>query len=490
MLTINLLISLTLKPLLLMGLAYALFRQDKQRSASHQHLLATVILWSLPLLIGMSFLLPSLPLKTDFFDPHSQSFFTQPWQQLLLSPWVQVLIALYLFVLLFQVFYVLLGMFLLRQIETHAQPFKHGAVLEKLKRLSGCNKPITVKVSDKIHYPQVWGWKRPTLLLPLAANHASKAQLQLMLLHELGHVARNDWIIRQATRFICALFWFLPPVWWLAKQQVELSERATDVWVLERNHRTADYAELLLQSARALKQDLPTEALNGSPLFQRINLLLDPQLDRDAREPQGLALALLMTGLLAVAISVGQVAPRMAQQNNSPFFLTWNGMETRSGTTQSETPNANMDAGALTLNKKDLASVARSPAKPQAENIIVLAERFSAQSEKLRLSTQVEIGNPSLNSVMPIALITPTYPRTAIKRGIEGLVRLEFSINSDGRAENIVALNSPNTLLTNAAMNALSASQFARPRLQGQAFTLTKVTEEYRFQLMHEPPDT
>ncbi|MDN3637675.1 TonB family protein [Simiduia curdlanivorans] len=489
MLTINLLISLTLKPLLLMGLAYALFRQDKQRSASHQHLLATVILWSLPLLIGMSFLLPALPLQTEFFDSSSANLLTQPWQEIVLLPWVQALVAVYLFALLFQIFYLLLGLALLRKIEQSAKDFEQKALLEKLKKLSGCAKPVTVKVSQEIHYPQVWGWKNPTLLLPQAATGASKAQLQLMLLHELGHVARNDWPIRQATRLVCALFWFLPPVWWLAKQQVELSERATDDWVLERNHRTADYAELLLQSAQALKQDLPTEALNGSPLFQRISLLLDPHLDREAREPQSLALALLITGLLALAISSGQVMPKIALQPSSALVLTWQAMETANNKVVTDNPLANQ-LNAAVINKHDFASVARAPAKPQAENMVVLAERYSAEGETLRLSSTVEIGSPGINSVMPIALITPTYPRTAIKRGIEGLVRLEFSINSDGRAENILALSSPNTLLTNAAINALTASQFARPRLQGQAFTLTKVTEEYRFQLTHEPPDT
>ncbi|BFM13474.1 hypothetical protein R50072_36270 [Simiduia litorea] len=489
MLTINLLISFTLKPLLLMGLAYALFRQDSQRSASHQHLLATVILWSLPLLIGMSFLLPPLPLQLDFFDHSSTQVLTQPWPTILLMPWVQVLIAVYVFGLLFQIFYLLLGLLLLHRIEQSAQDFEPKTLLKKLQTLSGCDKPVTVKISQAIHYPQVWGWQSPTLLLPVSAAGTSEAQLKLMLLHELGHVARNDWLIRQTTRLVCALFWFLPPVWWLAKQQVELSERATDDWVLSHNHRTADYAELLLRSAQALKQDLPTEALNGSPLFQRISLLLDPHLDREAREPQSLALALLITGLLAVAISSGQIVPKIAPQPGSTFVLTWQAMEAANHEITTNNSPANQPVAAM-INKHDFASVARAPAKPQAETIVVLAERYSAEEETLRLSSNVEIGSPSINGVMPVALITPTYPRAAIKRGIEGLVRLEFSINSDGRAENILALSSPNTLLTNAAINALSASQFARPRLQGQAFTLTKVTEEYRFQLMHEPPDT
>lgn len=494
MLTVNVLSTLTLKPLLLMALAYVLFRQDQRRSASHQHVLTTAILWGLPCLLLLSFLLPALPFRLTWLAQDVHAFWLQSLGQWVQTPAVQTALALYLFVALFHLFYLALGLHMLKRIERNAIAFEHASTCHLLQHLTGNRQPIAVRVSPDIRTPQVWGWRRPTLLLPPSIATTSPEQVNLILLHELGHVARNDWLIRQMSRVICAVFWFLPPVWWLARRQAALSERATDDWVLRVENRPADYAELLLKSAHSLRQDLPTEALNGSELFQRIQLLLDGNLDRDPRQPEALWLALCVTGLLTLGIGVSQFQPDNSA-HYQPHHSRWTWLKEDVSPGARGEGSAAPGPGAAThlpgARPSDaFTQVLRAPGKPLPEMVSVIAPAYQPEAEPVQWTTDIQVGSPDFRHIMPVQVVTPNYPRRALTRGINGRVVLRFAIDPEGRAIHIETLTSPHPLLSQAAAQALADSRFATPRLNGQAFTLTDVIEEYYFQILADPPDT
>ena len=74
----------------------------------------------------------------------------------------------------------------------------------------------------------------------------------MVLMHELAHVrARATGCSTLAARALCALFWFHPGVWWIARALRDDCELACDDRVIAAGVRRSDYAELLVNVADA-----------------------------------------------------------------------------------------------------------------------------------------------------------------------------------------------------------------------------------------------
>jgi periplasmic protein TonB len=71
------------------------------------------------------------------------------------------------------------------------------------------------------------------------------------------------------------------------------------------------------------------------------------------------------------------------------------------------------------------------------------------------------------SEVMPLNDVRPEYPRYALQRGIEGFVKLAFTINRSGNVENIRVLEAnPRNVFEREARRAASRWRFA-PRTEG-----------------------
>lgn len=91
-------------------------------------------------------------------------------------------------------------------------------------------------------------------------------------------------------------------------------------------------------------------------------------------------------------------------------------------------------------------------------------------------------GNSS--QAMPVVRMEPRYPAIASRDGIEGWVKLSFSINETGGVENIKVLDSnPKRIFDRSAIKALSKWQY-RPELnQGKAVRQENQTVQLDFNL-------
>ncbi len=108
---------------------------------------------------------------------------------------------------------------------------------------------VRLVASRHVSVPVTWGVWRPIVLLPTAALRWPANRLQAVLRHELAHVGAHDAAMRLASRIACALFWFHPGVWWLARRLEADAEEASDDRVLLSGIRVSDYAEWLGASA-------------------------------------------------------------------------------------------------------------------------------------------------------------------------------------------------------------------------------------------------
>lgn len=174
------------------------------------------------------------------------------------------------------------------------------SLLVSLRTALGIGRDLALEASDRVAVPLAWGLRRPTVLLPAAAEAWDASQRRDVLVHELAHVARHDWVSQLGARVACALYWFHPLAWIAARRLVLEAERACDDRVLAAGADSCDYAERLLRVAGAARaaRDPSYAAVamaRRSDLATRIQAILDARVRRDALRP---AYAALLAGLL------------------------------------------------------------------------------------------------------------------------------------------------------------------------------------------------
>ncbi len=179
----------------------------------------------------------------------------------------------------------------------------------RLARLSGVPGTQFVR-AESITMPMAAGYLRPTVALPAEADAWPDERLTSVLLHELAHVRRRDCLTQLAASATCALYWMNPLAWYAARSLRRERERACDDAVLVAGTAGPDYAEHLLDVARAARH-VTTPTWSGgvamahrSELEGRLMAILD-----DARNRQSVSYgAAGIAGLLCFAL----VAPLAA----------------------------------------------------------------------------------------------------------------------------------------------------------------------------------
>lgn len=124
-------------------------------------------------------------------------------------------------------------------------------------------------VISSVHVPATLGWLKPVILLPSACMAGlTPYQLESILLHELAHIRRNDYLWGMVI-FCCeTVLWFNPFLGGLAKEARMEAEKACDDWVLQFEFSPREYAYALLQAAKTQQGHAFALAANGHNEYQ------------------------------------------------------------------------------------------------------------------------------------------------------------------------------------------------------------------------------
>ncbi len=184
------------------------------------------------------------------------------------------------------------------------------AEVSALCRQLGLRSEVNLVEHSRITMPMAWGVFRQTVLLPASAGSWTAARRRVVLLHELAHLKRWDCQTLLLARVVSALHWFNPLVWVAVRRLQAEREHACDDLVLTAGTPGADYAQHLLDIARAVRSSLsPGWAMvamaRPSELEGRLLAILDPNLDRGqttrtARFSGVLAIVLLVLPLASL----------------------------------------------------------------------------------------------------------------------------------------------------------------------------------------------
>lgn len=91
------------------------------------------------------------------------------------------------------------------------------------------NKHIEVKNSTQVSSICVIGHFKPVILLPIGMLMSlPEEQVEALLLHELAHVKRNDYLVKAIQNFVHLLYFFNPSVIWISKMIDFERENACD----------------------------------------------------------------------------------------------------------------------------------------------------------------------------------------------------------------------------------------------------------------------
>lgn len=189
------------------------------------------------------------------------------------------------------------------------------ALLETLQALCGrlgIDRSVQLLTSALVEVPTVVGWFKPVILLPAATLAGlTPRQLEAILIHELAHVRRFDYLVNSIQCVVETLMFYHPAVWWISRSVREEREHCCDDVVVEVFGDSIGYARALatLESARASNPGFALAA-SGGPLLNRVQRLLRFSGERPASPRQVCGLVLLGIGLLvAVAGLLWSIQP-------------------------------------------------------------------------------------------------------------------------------------------------------------------------------------
>src|SRR5207249_2224703 len=87
----------------------------------------------------------------------------------------------------------------------------------RLARRVQVPRPVRLLVSAIVQVPTVIGELRPIILMPIGAlSGLPPDQVEGLLLHELAHIRRHDYLVNIFQSIVEALLFYHPGVWWIS----------------------------------------------------------------------------------------------------------------------------------------------------------------------------------------------------------------------------------------------------------------------------------
>jgi beta-lactamase regulating signal transducer with metallopeptidase domain len=137
-------------------------------------------------------------------------------------------------------------------------------------------RPVRLAVSGLAQVPSVVGWLRPVLLVPAAVfSGLAPEQVEALLLHELAHVRRYDYLVNLLQTAAETLLFYHPAVWWVSARIRQERENCCDDLAVAFCGSTLTYVQALTELEQ-MCQPAPRLAMaaTGSSLLQRVQRLL------------------------------------------------------------------------------------------------------------------------------------------------------------------------------------------------------------------------
>jgi beta-lactamase regulating signal transducer with metallopeptidase domain len=198
--------------------------------------------------------------------------------------------------------------------------------LDDLRLKAGISRQVRFSISALVQVPTVIGWLHPFILVPASVfTGLTPGQLRALLLHELAHIRRHDYLINVLQTVTETLLFYHPAVWWVSNRIRTEREHACDDVAVSICGDSLVYAHALTiveemrQEGRAPAFSM---AADGGSLVRRIRRLVSPGVyQRESRSLASITLCAVVAltfvaGLLSLAKADGLTRAATVIPNN------------------------------------------------------------------------------------------------------------------------------------------------------------------------------
>jgi len=133
--------------------------------------------------------------------------------------------------------------------------------LAEMAGVLGVKKCVTLLESGLARVPLVIGHLKPVILLPAGLLTTLPAdEIEAILLHELAHIRRCDYLVNLLQSLLEIIFFFNPAVWWVSGLIRTERENCCDDLAVGENNNMTGYIRALL-SCEQYRQRVPAQAM-------------------------------------------------------------------------------------------------------------------------------------------------------------------------------------------------------------------------------------
>ena len=180
--------------------------------------------------------------------------------------------------------------------------------LENLKQKIGVQKNVAFFNSALVSEPVTMGHFKPIILVPLGMfTNLTPDMVEALLLHELAHIKRSDYLVNIIQSLLEIIFFFHPAIWWISKNIRQIREHACDDMAVKACKDPLLYAKTLthIQSSFLTTKNILAMSATGKTgnFTTRIKRLFGYS-ESASRSKKSLAFSsLIFTGLLLFAFT-------------------------------------------------------------------------------------------------------------------------------------------------------------------------------------------
>ena len=191
--------------------------------------------------------------------------------------------------------------------------------VNKISAQLGITKKVFVYISELVTSPVTVGYLKPIVLLPVAAlSNLSTQQVEAILLHELSHIRRYDYLVNFLVSIISTFLYFNPFVKQFIRTIEEERENCCDQLVLQYGYDKVGYASALLtlEKLSITKHALALGAAGKNYLLNRIEKIVGMEQKKRFKKSQ---FAGLFAALLCIVVFNSILIIKDKNQNNNLY---------------------------------------------------------------------------------------------------------------------------------------------------------------------------
>lgn len=178
------------------------------------------------------------------------------------------------------------------------------STVSRIKKATGVQKFVRIAESARINVPMVMGHFKPIILFPIGmVNELNPMEIEAIIIHELTHIKRNDYLMNIGLSILEILFYYHPAMWWISANVKAERENCCDDAAINHNIDSVTYAKALVKLEEMRKSGIPALAMpfasNKHQLLNRVKRILNmEQTKSDIREKSVATLMLLFVAIL------------------------------------------------------------------------------------------------------------------------------------------------------------------------------------------------